>query len=152
MATSGGIRIADLGVSADGKIRLNFTDLHMAGLWDDDEATLADDDEFSKGPMPGRTSRIVEDNETSESAMMINAPIDDPEVDDLTIRRNRATGTSLMLNHRASMRQIEQLLILHGSRTEPRGSRSGEPNELGYQKRRGQEKRGSVELARRVRA
>ncbi|ROW17229.1 hypothetical protein VPNG_01411 [Cytospora leucostoma] len=78
-----GLKIADLlgnGVpQADGKIRLNYTDLHMAGLWDDDAATLADNDECASISSTSCTSRVVEDNETSESAMMINAPIDEPE-------------------------------------------------------------------------
>ncbi|ROW03729.1 hypothetical protein VMCG_05338 [Cytospora schulzeri] len=115
-----GLRIADLlrnGIpQADGKIRLNYNDLHMAGLWDDDEATIADDDEFQDRVTSLGTSRVVVDNESSDSALMVNAPIDDPEVDHLTISKNRARGNSIMINNRITTKHFDRLVVIQEKR------------------------------------
>lgn len=138
-------------VPADGKIRLNYTDLHIAGLWDDDEATLADDDEFSDCESFGVTSRVVEDNETCDSAMMLNAPIDDVEVDRLTIRKNRATGNSVMINHRVTMKHFKQLVVLHEDRVGTTDTESDDSSDTDYRRQRRRGKRGHKKEIRRVR-
>lgn len=123
----------------------------MAGLWDDDEATVADDDEFPDRSSSGLTSRVVEDNETCDSAMMLNAPIDEAEVDRLTIKRNRATGRSFMINHRVTMKHIKQLVVLHEDRVSPMDSEPEDSSNTDYQKQIKRGKRGSKKADRRVR-
>ncbi|KUI67681.1 hypothetical protein VM1G_03592 [Cytospora mali] len=139
-----GLKIADLigyGIpQADGKIRLNFTDLHMVGLWDDDATTIADSDEFPESLPPGRTSRLVQGNVTRDSAMMINAPIDEPEVDDLTIKDNQASGKSLMINNKVTMRQIKQFVVVHEDRVGSRDSEDEDSSDGGFRRKRGKGK------------
>ncbi|KUI55297.1 hypothetical protein VP1G_02713 [Cytospora mali] len=140
-----GLKIADFvrnGIpQADGTIRLNFTDLHTVGLWDDDATTIAGDDEFPKSLSSGRTSRLVQGNVTRDSAMMINAPIDEREVDDLTIKDNQASGKSFMINNKVTMRQIKQLVVVHEDRGGSSDSEDEDSSDGGYRRKRGKAKR-----------
>lgn len=83
--------------------------------WLNHEATFLDDasESPSNHSIKDITSRVIINNSTEGQALQINGPIGEigwREVSHLEIRNNRATGSSIQLNHATSIDVFKQML------------------------------------------
>ncbi|KAL9119463.1 MAG: hypothetical protein Q9187_003984 [Circinaria calcarea] len=115
-----GLKLAELlryrSARDDGMVPLSDGDI--AWLTDEVAFLTGDADTASKPAANGLTSRIVIDNSTEEQALQINGPIGEKgwwEVSHLEIRRNKAIGRSIQVNHSMSMDAFERLLAVRAA-------------------------------------